>query len=128
MPNFKEVFKKAKQKILNDYEVVTTDGYLAYPRAVKVMGVDKRYIKQGGTIHIINNASRGGSFNFPIERLHNAIRQRTEGFRGFHGSREKADILMCGLLIYYNFIRNHQGIKCSPYELATDLKLKNPNS
>jgi len=127
MPNFKEVFKMAKQKLLNAYEVITTDGYLAYPRAVKVMGVDKRYIQKGGTIHIINNASRGGSFNFPIERLHNTIRQRTEGFRGFHGSREKADLLMCGLLIYYNFVRNHQGIKCCPYELATDLELNNPN-
>jgi len=79
------------------------------------------------TRHVVNNMSKGARFNFPIERLHNTIRQRTQGFRGFHGSRVKADLLMKGLLVYYNFIRNHQGINCSPYELATDIKLENPN-
>ncbi len=34
---------------------------------------------------------------------------------------------MKGLEIYYNFIRIHQAIKKCPYELATDIKLKNPN-
>ena len=29
--------------------------------------------------------------------------------------------------IFYNFIRKHQAIGVCPYELATDIKLDNPN-
>ena len=34
---------------------------------------------------------------------------------------------MKGFEIYYNFINKHQAINCCPYELATKLKLNNPN-
>ena len=34
---------------------------------------------------------------------------------------------MKGYEIFYNFIRKHQAIGKCPYELATDLELKNPN-
>jgi len=62
-----------------------------------------------------------------IERLHNSLRQRTESFRGFHGSLESANSIMKGLTIFYNYIRKHQSIKCCPYQLATDLKLNSNN-
>jgi len=34
---------------------------------------------------------------------------------------------MKGYEIYYNFITKYQAIKCCPYELATNIKLENPN-
>jgi len=78
-------------------------------------------------IHNRVNASQGEGFNIYIERLHNSLRQRTESFRGFHGSLESANSIMKGLVIFYNFIRKHQSIKCCPYQLATDLKLNSNN-
>ena len=63
-----------------------------------------------------------------IERLHNSIRERTKIFRGFHGSVESADSILKGYAIFYNFIREHQNIKCCPYELAIpELKLNGEN-
>ena len=47
--------------------------------------------------------------------------------RGFHGSISSANAIIKGWEIYYNFINKHQAIKCSPYELATDLELKSDN-
>ena len=35
--------------------------------------------------------------------------------------------IMKGYEIFYNFIRKHQAIDCCPYELATEIKLNNPN-
>ena len=68
-------------------------------------------------IHNIVIADERG-FNYPIERLHNTIRERTKVMRGFHGCMESASAIMKGYEIYYNFIRKHQGINCRPYELA----------
>jgi len=67
------------------------------------------------------------NFNFPIERLHNSVRARTKTFKGFHGSISSANAIMKGYEVYYNFIMKHQAIGKCPYELATDLKLNNPN-
>jgi len=66
-------------------------------------------------------------FNYPIERLHNNIRHRTKTFRQFHGSLYSAQSIMKGYEVYYNFITKHQAINCSPYELATNLKLTSNN-
>ena len=59
--------------------------------------------------------------------MHNSIRERTVTFRGFHGRIESAQAIMKGYEIFYNFIRKHQAIGVCPYELATDIKLDNPN-
>jgi len=100
---------------------------MAYPNAIKkVYGYSNKTHKVN-VYHNQVNASRGEGFNIYIERLHNSLRQRTESFRGFHGSIESANAIMKGLTIFYNYIRKHQSIKCCPYELATDLKLENPN-
>jgi len=109
--------------------MITSDGYTAYPRAIhKVFTLMKKsHTRNLGTIHKVSNASRGGGFNYPIERLHNSIRQRTQNFRGFHGSLKSARTIMKGFEIYYNFIRKHQSIKKTPSELATDIKLINNN-
>jgi len=125
----KSVLSKAKIKTDMQIEIVTSDGLLAYPKAVhKSFTIkEKSNTKQFGVKHNVVNASRGEGFNIMIERLHNNIRQRTKTFRGFHGSIDSANAIMKGYEIYYNFITKHQAINKCPYELATDLKLNSGN-
>ena len=123
----REVLAKVKYKTEGYVTIITTDGYTAYENLVKKTW---GYNNKEGKYKIIHNkviASRGEGFNLFIERLHNSIRERTKIFRGFHGTIESAHAIMKGYEIFYNFIRKHQAINCCPYELATDIKLENPN-
>ncbi len=123
----KGVLLNAKKKTDNQVKIVTTDGYTAYEKCVKnVWGYDKK-LKKHNVFHNKVTQLKGQGFNHKIERLHNSIRHRTKTFRGFHGSVESANAIMKGYEIYYNFIRKHQAIGKCPYELATDIKLNNPN-
>lgn len=123
----KEVLRKVKYKTEGYVTTITTDGLTAYENVVKkTWGYDNRKGKYK-IIHNKVNASKGEGFNLFIERLHNSIRERTKIFRGFHGGLESAQAIMKGIEIYYNFIRKHQAIEKCPYELATDLKLKENN-
>ena len=122
----KDFFNSIKNKS-NNINTITTDGFLAYKNVVKkCFGYNKK-LRKYYVNHRIVNASKGQGFNHKIERLHNSIRQLTQNFRGFHGSIESANSIMKGYEIHYNFIRKHQGINCCPYELATDIKLKENN-
>jgi len=125
--NINVVMKRAKYKTQGNVTTITTDGFNAYIKSVKKTFGYNNKIRQFNVNHNVIIACQEGHFNIYIERLHNSIRQRTEGFRGFHGSVDSADSIMKGYEIFYNFIRKHQSIKCCPYELATDLKLENPN-
>jgi transposase-like protein len=120
-----EILKNAKNKTENQFEFITSDGWLAYPQAIQKTFVlkEKSNTKKFGVIHNQVNASRGEGFNYKIERLHNSVRQRIKVCRGFHGSVESANNLMKGYEVFYNFIRKHQAINCTPSELATDIKL-----
>jgi len=119
-------FKETKERTNNEIIICTTDGLLTYPDVIKkVFGYHRLRTKE--VIHNQVNASKGEGFNIYIERVHNTIRQRTDGFRGFHGSIESANSIMKGLTIFYNYIRKHQAIGVCPYEIATDLKLKDNN-
>ena len=60
-------------------------------------------------IHNVVIADERG-FNYPIERLHNTIRERTKTLRGFHGCLESAQAIMKGLEINYNFNRKHMSL------------------
>ncbi len=123
----KQVILRAKNRSINQIKIVTTDGLNAYEKVVKkVFGYNKK-LKEFNVIHNKNISSKDEGFNYPIERLHNNIRQRTKVFRGFHGSIKSANAIMKGWEIYYNFITKHQSIDCCPYELATDLKLNSNN-
>ena len=124
----KFVLERTKQKTGEQVKIVTSDGLLAYPNAIKkVYGFSNRTHKLN-VIHNQVNASKGEGFNIMIERLHNSIRERTKTFRGFHGSVESANAIMKGYEIFYNFIRKHQSIKRCPYELAIpELKLNSEN-
>jgi transposase-like protein len=123
----KSVLEQIRDRSINQPQIVTTDGLMAYPKAVRKVFGYSRHAKQYAVRHNIVTARKGEGFNHPIERLHNSLRARTKTFRGFHGSVESANAIMKGLAIYYNFITKHQALGCCPYELATDLKLTSEN-
>jgi len=125
--NINVVMKKAKYKTQGNVTTITTDGFHAYIKSVKKTFGYNNKIHQFNVNHNVIIACQEGHFNIYIERLHNSIRERTKTFRGFHGSIDSADSIMKGYEIFYNFIRKHQSINCCPYELATNLKLNNPN-
>jgi putative transposase len=122
----KSVLKNAKNKTENKIKIVTSDGFTAYPDAVrKVFG----FSNKTHTLNVFHNKVtqlKGEGFNHKIERLHNNIRQRTKTFRGFK-NLDSANCIMKAWEVYYNFIMKHQAIGKCPYELATDLKLEKPN-
>jgi len=127
MNELTNVMKQAKNKTEDRVSIVTTDGLLSYPQALRNSFGLHKHKARSKIIHNQVNASKGEGFNIMIERLHNSVRQLTQNFRGFHGSVYSANSIMKGYEVYYNFIRKHQGIKKCPYELATNLELKNPN-
>ena len=123
----KGVIKTAKAKTDNQIKICTTDGYNGYIKSVKsVFGYNNKEHRFNVNHNVVTQLRKEG-FNHPIERLHNSLRQRTKTFRGFHGSIDSANAILKGFEVYYNFVRVHQAIKCCPYQLATDLKLKNEN-
>jgi len=122
----KEVLETAKYKTQGNITTITTDGWKVYTRLVKhTFGYYN--FQRGEMFHNVKKGCDSQGFNVSIERFHNNVRDRTKIMRGFHGSVESADNILKGFVVYYNFIRKHQGIRCSPFELATDIKLKNPN-
>ena len=124
----KEVLSGIKNKSVN-VRIVTTDGLTAYENIVKkTWGYDNKAGKYKIN-HKVITASKGEGFNIWIERLHNTIRQRTQNFRGLHGSLESAYALFKGIQIYYNFVKKHEALRGkTPSELAIpDLKFKSPN-
>ena len=125
----KNVLQRAKNKTDEQIKLITSDGWLAYPKAIQktFMLQEKTNTKKDGVKHFIRNASKGEGFNYKIERLHNSVRQRIKVCRGFHGSTASANILMKGWEIHYNFIRNHLSLVKTPSELATDVKFTTNN-
>jgi len=123
----KKVLKNAKAKTGKQTVIVTTDGYTAYEDIIKsVYGYDFKN-KKTKVFHNKVTQLKGEGFNHKIERLHNSIKLRTKTFRGFHGSLESAKSIMKGFEVYYNFIRKNLAIGCCPYELATNIKLRENN-
>lgn len=125
--NINVIMKRTKYKTQGNVTTITTDGFNAYIKSVKKTFGYNNKLHQFNVYHNVNISSNDGQFNIYIERLHNSVRERTKTFRGFHGSIDSANSIMKGYEIFYNFIRKHQTIGCCPYELATDLKLDNPN-
>ena len=126
--DIKAVMMRIKERTENQIKIMTTDGWNAYPDVIKkTFGYNNKIGKHNVTHNRIIVSEKEKTFNYPIERLHNNVRQRTKTFRGFHGSINSANAIMKGWEIYYNFITKHQTINCCPYELATDLKLNSEN-
>jgi transposase-like protein len=126
--DIKAVIQRIKERTGNQIKIMTTDGWNAYTNTLKkVYG----YNNKTGKYNVVHNrvvvSEEQGNFNHPIERLHNSVRARTKVMRGFHGSINSANAILKGYEIFYNFINKHQAIGKCPYELATDLKLKENN-
>jgi len=125
----KNVLLNIKNKTGEQIKICTTDGFMAYDNIVKQnWGYDNQLGKYK-VFHKIVTQRKGEGFNIWVERLHNTIRQRTQNFRGFHGSVESAYSLMKGIEIFYNFIKPHEALKGkSPSELAIpSLQFETPN-
>ena len=116
--NLKKVLTNIKNKTGEQVKIITTDGLTPYPHIVKsVYGYYN--LKKGLIEHKIVTQSKGEGFNIWVERMHNSIRQRTNSFRGLHGSVESAYAIMKGIEIFYNFINKHGALNGkSPSELA----------
>lgn len=126
--DIRAVMIRIKERTGEQIKVMTTDGWNAYERTIKrVFGYSLKENKFNVFHNRVVVSDEQGNFNHPIERLHNNARARTKVMRGFHGSISSANAIMKGFEIYYNFINKHQAINKCPYELATDLKLNNPN-
>jgi len=122
-------YKQVKVKSRGQTKVICTDGLVSYPRVLrKTWGLNKHATRNPKVIHKITIGS-SGSFNYKIERFHNTLRERTKIMRGFHGCVSSAQTLLKGFEIYYNYIREHQGLNGkSPCEIALpNLKFSNEN-
>ncbi len=127
--NIKKVLTNIKDKTGEQVKICTTDGLTAYENIVKQnWGYDNKLGKYK-VFHKIVTQRKGEGFNIWVERLHNTIRQRTQNFRGFHGSVESAYSLMKGIEIFYNFVKPHEALKGkTPSELAIpSLQFQTPN-
>lgn len=128
-----KVYSNAKRKVGDsEVKVISTDGLVAYPRTIKKTFGMKLYHggKPASTSKVIHQIikSDSGKFNYKVERFHNTLRERTKVMRGFHGCITSAQTLLKGFEIYYNWIRNHQGIECkTPSQVASNVELQNKN-
>ncbi len=127
--------KKAIKKVLSNAKgktdkvrIITTDGFTPYTKVVRQTFGNYNF-QRGLMSHRVVTQSKGEGFNIWVERLHNSIRQRTQNFRGFHGSVSSAHSLMKGFEIFYNFIRKHEALKGkTPSDMAIpELKFESPN-
>ena len=124
----KKVLSKIKEKSVN-VKIIQTDGLTAYNKIVKrTWGYDNKKGKYK-IEHRIKTQLKGEGFNIWVERLHNSIRQRTQNFRGLHGSVKSANALFKGIQIFYNFIDKHGALNGkSPSDIAIPkLKFKTSN-
>jgi len=128
-----KVLGNAKRKTGEQVKIISTDGLNAYPRVIKkTFGLRTHHggkiAKTSKIIHQVIKSDSGG-FNYKIERFHNTLRERTKIMRGFHGCINSAQTLMKGFEIYYNWVRNHQGIEgLTPSQIACpNVQIENKN-
>jgi transposase-like protein len=123
-----KVYYNAKRKVGNQVKVISTDGLVGYPRVIKkTFGYNPHATRNPKVIHQVIKSDSGG-FNYKVERLHNTLRERTKVMRGFHGCITSAQTLLKGFEIYYNWIRNHQGIEgVTPSDVACNVELQDKN-
>src|SRR3989344_5465779 len=124
----KKVLSGVKDKSVN-VKIIQTDGLTAYDNIVKkTWGYDNK-LGEYKIEHKVKTQLKNEGFNIWVERLHNSIRQRTQNFRGLHGSVESAYALFKGMQIFYNFVNKHGALNGkTPSELAIpSLQFQTPN-
>jgi len=107
----KMLFLKAKHRPLTLF----TDGLQGYRKAYrKVWGTKTR--KQDKQTYIRLKADIDKRNNI-VERIQGTIRERIKVMRSFK-NKESAEMILNLFVVYYNFIRIHQGINKTPIEQA----------
>jgi len=107
----KLLFLKVKNKPLTLF----SDGLQGYREAYrKVWGANKR--SQDKKIYIRLKADKDKRNNI-VERMQGTIRERIKVMRGFK-NKESTKLILDLFVIYYNFIRVHQGIGMTPSQKA----------
>jgi len=111
----RELFSKARRKSDIAPNKITTDGLQLYETAFKKEFKNK--YRKGIITYARRIASKGEGFNTKMERFQGTIRERIKVMRGF-GNINSAELILDGLIIYYNFVRVHQAIGTTPAEKA----------
>jgi len=107
----KMLFFKAQHKPLNLF----TDSAFAYIKAYrKVWGARNKKIDKEVYTRLKQGEDRRNNI---VERIQGTIRERTKVMRSFK-SPKSAEAILSLFVVYYNFIRIHQGIGRTPIEEA----------
>jgi transposase-like protein len=106
MNDAKALFKEAKGKVKGLPMRVTTDGMMAYPRAINSAFYKNEYPR---VEHYVAPGITGRQQNNLIERHHNTIRSRTKTMRGF-GEMGSASDIMTMWRIYFNYLRPNMAL------------------
>lgn len=107
------LFRKAKKRA-DEPEYVVTDGLPAYANIVNKIWYKNTYSKHEKNKHI-RITERNDYRNNIIERIQGTIRERIKVMRGFHNP-QSAELILNLFVIWYNFLRIHQGIGMTPAE------------
>jgi len=107
----KMLFLKVKHKPLTLF----TDGLQGYRKAYrKVWGARNRRIDKETYIRLKADKDKRNNI---VERIQGTLRERIKVMRSFK-NKKCAELTLDLFVIYYNFIRIHQGIRCTPVEKA----------
>jgi len=111
----KGLFEKASKRTDKPTTVIT-DSLPAYIRTVYRGWYKNAYTKEEMVQHI-RITEKNDCRNNIIERIQGTIRERVKVMRGFHNP-QSAELILNLFVIWYNFLRIHQGIGMTPAEKA----------
>ena len=112
LPDAVKVFRETRSKLNYAPKTVVTDVYGAYPRAIRKSFFRVPGVKHKRVVKLSEKVS-----NNPIERFNGSMREVTRTRRGFC-SIESTRKIMNGFVAYYNFIRPHMSLGCTPAEAS----------
>ncbi len=111
----KALFRKARARA-DKPNAVVTDGLQAYVNTASNAWF-KNTLKKDEMVEHIRIIDRNDYRNNIIERVQGTIRERVKVMRGFH-SKESAELILNLFVVWYNFLRVHQGIGMTPAQRA----------
>jgi len=110
-----KLFEKARQRAKKPKTVIT-DGLPLYVHAVS-RGWFRNYYTEYERVKHVRIMERHDYRNNIIERIQGTIRERVKVMRGFHNP-QSAELILNLFVVWYNFLRVHQGIGMTPAERA----------
>lgn len=123
MEDTRDVMKECKKKSLIRPKQITTDGMMAYEKAIKKTFPTqvKRLIppiRHERLVHFYDKINQN-----LIERYQGTMRDRFRPMRGFKNI-QSAQQLLDGFLLYYNFIKPHAGLNGKTPAEATNINFR----